>query len=265
MTLADSFAAVAAKPDRSPGERVEALLRRHVYQLAQGRQAAAWEMLRQASLLDPAGAEVLGATIVHELVTGTHHTEADDAARRLLQLGAARPLWATVLLAWRTAATGAPDSAAAAVHQLLATGEYPAFRAAVVEGLSGLAALRAGDSVAARGELARANVSWIETRDIEEFFPTPYLALVQSDLDRRAGDLDVAAQRLYETVGPIGILFRALAEEQRGQIAVQRGDSTAASRAYQNFIDLWTNADPELQPRVTAARAALARLSTPLR
>jgi len=260
VALADSFAAVAAKPDRSPGERVEALLRRHVYQLAQGRQAAAWEMLRQASLLDPAGTEVLAATIVHELVTGTHGGEADDAARRLLQLGATRPLWATVLLAWRTAATGAPDSAAAAVNQLLATGEYPAFRAAVVEGLSGLAALRVGDSVAARRQLARANVSWIETRDIEEFFPTPYLALVLSDLDRGAGDLDVAAQRLYETVGPIGILFRARAEEARGEIAVQRGDTAAAIRAYRNFIDLWANADPELQPRVQAARAALSAL-----
>jgi tetratricopeptide (TPR) repeat protein len=260
VTLADSFAAVAAGPDRSPGERIEALLRRHVYQLARGRYRAAWELLRQASLLDPAGTEVLGATIVHELVTETHGSEADDPVQRLRQLGAARPLWATVLLAWRTAATGAPDSAAAAVGQLLATGEYPAFRAGLVEGLSGLAALRAGDSLAARRGLARANVSWIETRDIEEFFPTPYLALVLSDLDRRAGDFDVAAQRLYETVGPIGILFRARAEEKRGQIAEQRGDTTAAILAYRNFIDLWKDADPALQPRVTAARAALATL-----
>ena len=265
MTLAESFAAVAAGPDRSPGERVEALLRRHVYQLARGRYATAWEMLRQASLLDPAGTEVLGATIVHELVTGTHDSEADDAARRLLQLGTARPLWATVLLAWRAAVTATPYSAAPAVRELLATGEYPAFRAALIEGLTGLTVLRAGDSVAARRGLARGNASWIETRDIEEFFPTPYLALVLSDLDRRAGDLDVAAQRLYETVGPIGILFRARAEEARGQIAVQRGDTVAAIRAYRNFTDLWKDADTELQPRVTAARAALARLSTSLR
>jgi tetratricopeptide (TPR) repeat protein len=260
VTLADSFAAVAAGPDRSPGERIEALLRRHVYQLARGRYQAAWELLRQASLLDPAGTEVLGATVVHQLVTGTHDSEADDAAQRLLQLGAARPLWATVLLAWRSAATATPDSAVAAVNRLLASGEYPAFRAALVEGLTGLVALRAGDSIAARRGLARGNASWIETRDIEEFFPTPYLALVLSDLDRRAGDFAVAAQRLSETVGPIGILFRARAEEDRGQIAVQRGDTAAAIRAYRNFIDLWTNAGPELQPRVTAARAALARL-----
>jgi tetratricopeptide (TPR) repeat protein len=260
VTLADSFAAVAAQPDRSPAERVEALLRRHVYQLAQGRQTVAWETLRQATLLDPAGAEVLGAAIVHELVTGTHGPEADDAAGRLLQLGAARPLWATVLLAWRAAAIGAPDSAAPAVARLVAAGEYTAFRSALAEGLSGLAALRAGDTVAARRGLARTNVSWIETRDIEEFFPTPYLALVQSDLDRRAGDFAVAAQRLSETVGPIGILFRARAEEDRGEIAEQRGDTAAAIRGYRNFIDLWTNADPELQPRVAAARAALARL-----
>jgi tetratricopeptide (TPR) repeat protein len=265
VALADSFAAAAARPDRSPGERVDALLQRHVYQLAQGRQAAAWELLRQASLLDPTGTEVLGATIIHELVTGTRVGEADDAARRLLQLGPARPLWATVLLAWRAAVAAAPDSTASAVRELLATGEYPAFRAALIEGLSGLTALRAGDSVTARRDLARGNASWIETRDIEEFFPTPYLALVLSDLDRRAGDLDVAAQRLSETVGPIGILFRARAEEARGQIATQRGDTVAAIRGYRNFIDLWKDADPELQPRVATAREALARLSTSLR
>ncbi len=260
VTLADSFAAVVAGPDQSPGERIEALLRRHVYQLARGRYQAAWELLRQASLLDPAGTEVLGATVVHQLVTGRHDSEADDAAQRLLQLGAARPLWATVLLAWRSAATAAPDSAATAVNRLLASGEYPAFRAALVEGLTGLVALRAGDSVAARRGLARGNASWIETRDIEEFFPTPYLAVVLSDLDRRAGDLEVAAQRLYETVGPIGILFRGRAEEQRGEIAVQRSDTAAAIRAYRNFIALWSSADAELQPRVTEARAAVAKL-----
>jgi hypothetical protein len=31
-------------------------------------------------------------------------------------------------------------------------------------------------------------------------------------------------------------------------------------RAYRNFIGLWQNADPELQPQVTAARAAVDRL-----
>jgi tetratricopeptide (TPR) repeat protein len=260
VALADSFAALAAAPDRPPAERATALLRRHVYRLAQGRFGSAWEMLRQAAVLDAAGSEVQGATVLHQIVTGTHEPEAKDAAQRLAVLDAARPLWASAVLAWRLATTGASDAARSAVRPLLADGEYPAFRAALAEGLSGLVTLRTGDSVAARRELARGNVAWIETRNIEEFFPNPYLALVMARLDRRAGDLDAASRRLFETVGPIGILFRAEAEELRGQIAEQRGDTAAAIRSYRNFIELWKDADPELQPRVAAARKEVERL-----
>ena len=260
VALADSFAAFAAAPDHPPAERATALLRRHVLLLAQGRYAAAWDLLRQAAVEDAAGPEVLGATVLHRLVTGTHEPEAGDAARQLASLGSARQLWGSAVLAWWRAATGPTDSARAAVRAILASGEYPEFRAALTGGLTGLVTLRAGDSVTARRELAQANVAWIEFRNIEEFFPNPYLALLMAHLDRRAGDLDVAGRRLSETIGPIGIMFRADAEELRGQIAEQRGDTAAAILAYRNFVDLWTNADPELQPRVTAARAALARL-----
>lgn len=39
-------------------------------------------------------------------------------------------------------------------------------------------------------------------------------------------------------------------------------DAEAAARYYNWFIELWANADPELQPQVDAARAALAQLET---
>ena len=265
VVLADSFAALTAAPDHPPAERATALLRRHVYQLARGRFAAAWELLQQAAVLDPAGPEVLSATVLHQLVTGAHEPEARDAARQLASLGDGRPLWASAVLAWRVAAAGPTDSARIAAGQLLAGGEYPEFRAALTDGLTGLGTLRAGDALTARRELAQANVAWIETRNIEEFFPNPSLAVLLARLDRQAGDLDLAARRLSETIGPIGIMFRAEAEELRGQIAEQRGDTVAAIRGYRNFIDLWQDADPELQPRVTAAREALAKLSASLR
>jgi tetratricopeptide (TPR) repeat protein len=38
------------------------------------------------------------------------------------------------------------------------------------------------------------------------------------------------------------------------------GDAAGAARAYEHFIHLWGNADPELQPRVETARRALERL-----
>ena len=259
VRLADSFAVSAAAPVHPPGERVTALLRRHVYHLALGRYGTAWDLLRQAAVLDPNGMEIQGATIVHSLVTGAHGVEAGAAARQLAS-EASRPLWATAVLAWQLGSTGAIDSAPGAVRQLLASGAYPAFRAALVDGLMGLISLRAGDSLAARGELARANVAWIEIRNIEEFFPGPALALATARLDVQAGDLDAASRRLYETIGSIGVMLRAEAEQLRGQIAEQRGDTAAAIRAYSNFIDLWKDADPELQPRVAVAREALARL-----
>lgn len=260
VALADSFAAQAAAPDRPPADRLAALLRRHVYRLAQGRHADAWEQLRAAAVVSPSGLKVLGATVLHHLVTGAHPAEAAEAARRLASTSDTLPLWATAVLAWRRATVGTPDSGSAALPSLLAGGPYPQFRSALLEGLNGLLALRNGDSVAARRGLAGGNVSWIELRDIEEFFPNPYFAVVTARLDRQAGDLDVAARRLYDTIGSIGIIWRAEAEELRGQIAEQRSDTAAAIRGFKNFVDLWKDADPELQGRVATARGALTRL-----
>jgi len=260
VALADSFAVLAASPAHTPAERATALLRRHVYQLAQGRYAAAWDMLRQASVLDPNGPTVLGAMVLHHLVTGAHDAEAMDAARQLSTFSANLPLWASAVLAWWSAATLPTDSAPSAVRRLLAGGQFPVFRAAVADGLIGLISLRRGDSVAAHRDLARGNAAWVELRNIEEFFPGPALAIATARLDIRSGDLAAASRRLYETIGPIGVIFRAEAEALRGQIAEQRGDTAAAIRSYRNFVDLWKDADPELQPRVQAARDAVRRL-----
>ena len=261
VALADSFAVLAATPDHAPAERVTALLRRQVYHIAQGRYASAWELVRQASLQDPSGREVLAATVLHGVVTGAHRTEAADAARQLNASPDELPLWANVVLAWHAATTERTDSARNDVHRLLSAGEYSSFRTALEDGLKGLISLRGGDTAAAHLALARGNTGWIETRNVERFFPAPAIALEAARLDVRAGDLEAASRRLYQTVGALGILFRADAEELRAQIAEQRAETAAAIRAYRNFIDLWKDADPELQPRVRAAQAAIARLA----
>jgi len=260
VALADTFAARAAAPDRTPNDRVSALLRRHVYRLAQGRYAAAWDMLRAAALIDPEGRPVLGATVLHHLVTGAHPEEAAEAAQRLTASTDTLPIWASAVLAWRLAAAGQPDSARAGLPRLLEGEEYPQFRAALLDGLNGVLALRAADTAVALRGLSAGNATWIETRDIEEFFPNPYFAIAAARLDGAAGDLETGPRRLYDTVGSIGIIWRADAEELRGQLAERRGDAATAIRAYRNFVDLWRSADPELQPRVAAVRAALSRL-----
>jgi tetratricopeptide (TPR) repeat protein len=48
--------------------------------------------------------------------------------------------------------------------------------------------------------------------------------------------------------------------ERLGQLYEDRGDPAKAAEYYGRFVELWAEADPELQPRVEAARRALERL-----
>jgi eukaryotic-like serine/threonine-protein kinase len=54
----------------------------------------------------------------------------------------------------------------------------------------------------------------------------------------------------------------APSHERLAQLYEARGDRARAERHYRRFVELWSRADPELQPRVAAARQHLARLGT---
>jgi DNA-binding SARP family transcriptional activator len=54
--------------------------------------------------------------------------------------------------------------------------------------------------------------------------------------------------------------LRPPAHERLGSLYLEAGDTVAAARHLAEFIDLWRDADPELQPRVEAARRLLAQL-----
>jgi tetratricopeptide (TPR) repeat protein len=97
-----------------------------------------------------------------------------------------------------------------------------------------------------------------------EWLSVPLLALAYDMADRP--DDALATYRRYETMThymkPIAdCLFRALAYERMAQLHEERGDIPEAAHYYQRFIELWKDADPELQPRVDAARRAMARLA----
>jgi hypothetical protein len=47
----------------------------------------------------------------------------------------------------------------------------------------------------------------------------------------------------------------------RAEAMERVGDRKGASLAYSDFIDLWSTADPALQPRVASARAKLEQLA----
>lgn len=57
-------------------------------------------------------------------------------------------------------------------------------------------------------------------------------------------------------------IFRAYTYERLGALYEKRGDIEKAIYYYGRFVDLWETADPELQPRVEAARRAIDALST---
>ena len=49
--------------------------------------------------------------------------------------------------------------------------------------------------------------------------------------------------------------------ERLGQIYEAKGNAEKAAENYRAFIELWKNADAELQPRVAEARRRLAKLN----
>jgi tetratricopeptide (TPR) repeat protein len=83
-----------------------------------------------------------------------------------------------------------------------------------------------------------------------------------------AGQADsalVAYEQIASTPGLLRILvdFYGLAPTYKrlGELYTARGDRAKAREYYGRFVELWKDADPELQPIVDSARAALKRLS----
>ena len=59
----------------------------------------------------------------------------------------------------------------------------------------------------------------------------------------------------FETA-EIPVAYRRL-----GELYEEKGDRAKAAEWYQKFVDLWRNADPELQPVVADVKQRLARVS----
>ena len=83
--------------------------------------------------------------------------------------------------------------------------------------------------------------------------------------DKYTGTLeDVFAiqEKLSRTIEFLFDDYRNLAPtcKRLGELYEARGDRAKAVEYHRRFIDLWKGADPELQPQVAEARAALRRL-----
>ena len=90
-----------------------------------------------------------------------------------------------------------------------------------------------------------------------------YLRLTQSRVLAARGDLRRAAElleywRWQEMGSNAGFVLATL---ERGRLAEQLGEKEKAMESYRFVVAIWRRADVELEPFVSEAREALARLS----
>ena len=191
----------------------------------------------------------------------------------------------------------AKDTAAALRELDLALTETPLDRLPVLDRpwvWAATIAARAGDAGSARELIGRrdAEVSprflEIERRYEHDF--QAWLALAEGDADRALTELrqqptggcprclPAEFAHLFEATGQadsaiaryeqyletpsnfqlfLDAIVRAPAHESLGRLYDERGDLEKAALHYAQFVDLWEDADPVLQPRVDAARARL--------
>ena len=126
---------------------------------------------------------------------------------------------------------------------------------------------RAGDRASIAGAEGRPLDALAEIRSLPPWACIPCRARVEGNLFDEAGQADSAVV-YYERYVETPFNFRLFPDsnwlgptlERLGQLSDELGDPEKAAVYYAQFVDLWGNADPELQPRVAAARARLEQI-----
>ena len=88
----------------------------------------------------------------------------------------------------------------------------------------------------------------------DRFFRAELLADIGKDEEALGWLRSIAERASYELV------YLAPAQLRQAEIYDRRGDRNEAVKHYRRFIELWRDADPELQPIVNRARERLSRL-----
>ncbi|MEP7326906.1 MAG: hypothetical protein ABI836_13225 [Gemmatimonadota bacterium] len=259
LALADSFLlALFRIRNREP-----IVIERYQRLLAQGQMREAWQIISQMLARNHDGLVLANAATPVRLRgsdTSERHRMADSLA--------VQNFWAPwIAIAWWATLDGDTLKVDSAVSALRSYAGWPPlkYREALGAGLRGLAFLAIGDTLRARTSLA----AGLETRYYQmgsawaTLMPTVVFALELARLELASNEVEAARRRLSDGLTHLDeeLPYRAEALELLGEIAERQGDTTTAIRSYRTFIALWQHADPELQPRVAAARTALGRLT----
>ena len=257
---------------RSLGQSLLAAIR-----ASQGRLAEAIDQLEAASDVVAEGGDELGALRNRLFAVVLEAEVAGDTAagrQRLRQardaydLGdAAQPPWD--LLGRAYARIGQLDSARVMLERLRAQPEWTR------QGLSAgtLPATEAAIAMA-EGDYATAAASWRSAIEAQSWCGFCFRAQLGLAEELRGNDeAAIAAYTEYLEArevmrGSLGFLYPdgdpyylGLTLERLAGLHEQAGDTALAARYYREFVDLWEDADTQLQPRVDAARRALEGLA----
>jgi tetratricopeptide (TPR) repeat protein len=129
---------------------------------------------------------------------------------------------------------------------------------ALISGAEGWADILDGDTVGglAKLEAGLADAGYVS--NVQLSLPLRYaLAAIQAN---RPETREEGIRRLLNGWSFRDFVYMAHAYLLAGRALEASGDAAGAARAYEQFIHLWENADPELQPQVETARRALERL-----
>ena len=188
-----------------------------------------------------------------------------DAALALYPLSslpeADRPYF-SVARAYTTA--GRPDRARVIVEQMLAVRDTTLLR-----DLQGTAHRLRGEIALAEGN---PEVALAEFRQVDMLPDGPrtsngdvvFMALARAFDAASQPDSAIAYFERYLTTPSVSrandAIYLAGTYKRLGELYEARGDRAMAASAFTRFVELWQDADPEVQPKVTSVRERLARL-----
>jgi len=155
------------------------------------------------------------------------------------------------------------DDHAAAVERLLEEGDrlLSDGDSASARFVRGMATALTGKGLWARGDPTGALPLLTEGQRLATWPVSPHREVVNESIRWWIGDLLLESGRPRDAASYFEASWNdPLAAERLGPIYERIGDPARARAAYALVVSAWKDADPELQPRVRAARTALARL-----